>query len=102
MFPALAAERTTGRVKWILTVLGLAGITVAAVLVLLKHREESLAHPDLPTATVRRADVDAVVLASGRVASARSTEIRCTLERLDLAGQGGTGTQAPMQTQKEG
>jgi multidrug efflux pump subunit AcrA (membrane-fusion protein) len=104
MFPALAAERTTGRVKWILTVLGLAGVSAAAILVLLKYRGESLAHRDLPTATVRRADVDAVVLASGRVASARSTEIRCTLEKLDLAAHGGTATQAPAQAQpqKEG
>jgi HlyD family secretion protein len=98
----IPARRTPRRGKRILTVLGLAGITVAAVLVLMHHREERLAHRDLPTATVRRADVDAVVLASGRVASSRSTEIRCTLERLDLAGQG--GTQATMQTptQKEG
>src|SRR6516164_9404814 len=106
MSPAIAAGRTPRRGKRMLTVLGLAGITVAAVLVLVKHREESLAHRELRTATVRRADVDAVVLTSGRVASSRSTEIRCTLERLDLAGQGGTGTQVPMQTptptQKEG
>jgi HlyD family secretion protein len=43
----------------------------------------------VPTATVRRADLDPVVLAAGRVESSRSTEIRCTLERLDITGQGG-------------
>jgi HlyD family secretion protein len=36
------------------------------------------------------------------VISSRSTEIRCTLERLDLNAQGQVGTQPPSQTQKEG
>ena len=38
--------------------------------------------------------LNAVVVASGRVASSRSTEIRCTLERLDLADQGGRDASA--------
>jgi HlyD family secretion protein len=105
MFPKIAPGRTRRRANRILTILALGGIIVAAVLVLVKNQEQSLVHRGLQTAPVRRADVDAVVLTSGRVASSRSTEIRCTLERLDLACQGGgTGTQAPMQTpsQKDG
>jgi HlyD family secretion protein len=34
------------------------------------------------TATVRRVDIDSVVVAPGRLVSAQSTEVRCTLERL--------------------
>jgi HlyD family secretion protein len=41
---------------------------------------------------VGRADVSGEVLAAGRVASVVSTEIRCTLERLDPRGQGGALT----------
>ncbi|MFO0950193.1 MAG: efflux RND transporter periplasmic adaptor subunit [Isosphaeraceae bacterium] len=37
---------------------------------------------DLPTARVRRADFDTIVLAMGRVESTNSTEIRCALERI--------------------
>jgi HlyD family secretion protein len=43
----------------------------------------------IPRFRVRRADVAGELLAAGRVASVQSTEIRCTLERLDLPGQGG-------------
>jgi HlyD family secretion protein len=42
----------------------------------------------IPTVAVRRADVEAVVLSPGRVASSHNTEIRCQLERLDLSAQG--------------
>lgn len=42
-----------------------------------------------PTVRVRRADLDAVVVAAGRAESARSTEIRCELERL-TTGTGAT------------
>jgi HlyD family secretion protein len=37
---------------------------------------------------VSRTDVEDEVLSPGRVASSHSTEIRCTLERLEAAGQG--------------
>jgi HlyD family secretion protein len=37
----------------------------------------------IPTASVRRTDLLSRILAPGRVASSQSTEIRCTLERLD-------------------
>jgi HlyD family secretion protein len=40
------------------------------------------------TATVRRASFETVVIASGRLESTQSTEIRCTLERLSGAAQG--------------
>src|SRR5262245_33014110 len=39
------------------------------------------------TVVVRRTDVNGTILASGRVASSESTEIRCPLERLEVAGQ---------------
>jgi HlyD family secretion protein len=42
----------------------------------------------IPRYTIRRADVEAVVLSPGRVASSQNTEIRCQLERLDLSAQG--------------
>jgi HlyD family secretion protein len=47
---------------------------------------------DLPTVVARRADLEVEVLAAGRVESAESTEIRCSLERLDAPGQGATAT----------
>ena len=45
---------------------------------------------DFPTVKVRRTNIEGSMLAAGRVASTRSTEIRCMLERLDLPGQGGS------------
>jgi HlyD family secretion protein len=44
----------------------------------------------LLTATVKKADVNEEIVAPGRIASAQSTEIRCTLEKLDSGASGGT------------
>ena len=41
----------------------------------------------IPTTRVSRADVELTVLATGRVTSTQSTEISCTLERLNAPGQ---------------
>ncbi len=41
----------------------------------------------IQTATVHRADLVGEILVTGRVSAAQSTEIRCTLERLAVAGQ---------------
>jgi HlyD family secretion protein len=87
------ASRSFPRIFAILAIGSLAAAFLARM-----RLEKMPVHPDLPTATVRRADVEAVVLTSGRVASSRSTDIRCTLEQLDLPPQGG-GQAA---SQKEG
>lgn len=44
---------------------------------------------EIPSVSVRRVLLDAVVSASGLVESSQSTEIRCNLERLEGAGSGG-------------
>jgi HlyD family secretion protein len=53
----------------------------------------TLRHPTSPfdgllTATVQKLDVNEEVVAPGRIASAQSTEIRCTLEKLSSAAPG--------------
>lgn len=72
---------------WIATVatalLGLAAVPVWPYL----HWQSDV--DAVPTVSVRRAQLDAVVSASGRVESSQSTEIRCQLERLEGAGSGG-------------
>src|SRR3954452_23751001 len=73
---------------------GLAATVAASAARLVQVREPELLSHGLRTVPVRRADVDAVVLTSGRVASSRSTDIRCTLERIDLADQGGSSVQS--------
>jgi HlyD family secretion protein len=61
------------------------GLLAAAVAVVPSLRSTADGS-DARTALVRRADFDAVVVAAGRVESARNTEIRCTLERLTSGG----------------
>lgn len=42
----------------------------------------------IPTTTVRRADLNASLIAGGTVESSQNTEIECHLERLSIGGQG--------------
>jgi HlyD family secretion protein len=65
-----------------------AGLAAAVPALAPWHRARSPLE-GVATATVRRADLDAEVVAAGRVESAESTEIRCTLERLDVPGLSG-------------
>src|SRR3954452_7503866 len=94
--PARSAARTAPR---LLAAFGLASLATAVAFVCVKYREKTRVHPSLATVPVRRADVDAVVLTSGLVASSRSTEIRCTLERLEAPA---SGTSAQAAIPKEG
>jgi HlyD family secretion protein len=68
-------------------ILGVRGLAVASGLLAALMGVVPLVSPRaddrrVGTATVRRADFNAVVVASGRAESSNSTEIRCTLERL--------------------
>ena len=73
---------------------GLAGLAAAAAVLWTRYHERAEEYPNLPTTAVKRADVDAVVLTSGRIASSRSTEIHCMLERLELTAENGAPKQA--------
>ena len=53
-------------------------------------RNPTSPYDGLFTAIVQRLDVDEEVVALGRIASTQSTEIRCTLEKLDSSAAGGT------------
>lgn len=46
----------------------------------------------VPRATVRRANLESIVLSPGQVASSSNTEIRCQLERLDSVGGGASSS----------
>ena len=62
-----------------------AGMPVIATL-----RNPTSPYDGLFTAIVQKLDVDEEVVAPGRIASTQSTEIRCTLEKLDSGATGGT------------
>jgi HlyD family secretion protein len=66
----------------------LAAVLAAVVAALAPINRSASPLEGVRTATVRRADLDAEVLAAGSVESSQSAEIRCTLERLDVPGQG--------------
>jgi len=71
------------------------GLAVVAMLVAREPVSAILRNPEtqlalLRTATVQRADLAGEYLVSGRISGAQSTEIRCTLERLSVAGQRGS------------
>jgi HlyD family secretion protein len=71
-------------------------------------KRSHVAAQGLSTAQVRRADLDVVIKASGRIDSSRSSEIRCQLERLQLqepstkGGAGATAASAPVSRADQG
>jgi HlyD family secretion protein len=71
----------------IATLLALALVVAVGGPVIATLRRSRSRSDHFPTIKVRRIDVIGSILAAGRVASWRSTEIRCMLERLDLPGQ---------------
>jgi HlyD family secretion protein len=75
-----------------------AAVLVVAIAALVPFSRARSPLEDVPTVTVRRADLDAQVLASGQVASSNSTEVRCTLERLSGPGPSGGGSSAGTST----
>src|SRR3954447_1652275 len=89
--PALTGARRGAR---LFMIGGLAVLAAASAVLWTKYRDGIAEHPNLPTIPVKRADIDAVVLTSGRVASSHSTEIHCMLERLEPTAGNGTSKQA--------
>ena len=94
MSPSIPARTGARKGARLFMMGGLAGLAAASVVLWTRHREQAQVNPNVPTTAVKRADVDAVVLTSGRVASSRSTEIHCMLERLELTAENGAATQA--------
>src|SRR4051794_36819852 len=94
MSPSIRARTGASKGARLFMMGGLAGLAAATAVLWTRHRERAQENPNLPTTAVKRADVDAVVLTSGRVASSRSTEIHCMLERLELTAENGAPTQA--------
>jgi len=65
---------------------GLVAAVAVAVAVIWNRPGDRDVFATTPSAAVRRADLDAVVLATGWLESASKTEIRCTLDRLPGVG----------------
>jgi HlyD family secretion protein len=72
------------------TLLVLVTVLAATMPVIATLRNPTSSLDELFTATVQRLDVDEEVVAPGRIASTQSTEIRCTLEKLDSGATGGS------------
>lgn len=76
--------------RWIAIGLPLVTMLVARDPVIATLRNPETQSAMIQTTTVRRADLAGEILVAGRVSGAQSTEIRCTLERLSVAGQRGS------------
>jgi HlyD family secretion protein len=82
--------RRSARSRWVRGIAALilvAGLAVVPALAPISRPRSPL--EEIPTVSVRRADLNAAVVAPGLVESAQSTEVRCALESFDIPGQGG-------------
>ena len=70
--------------------IGLASSVFGVAVVVAPSVRSKTDDPNTRFTTVHRADFDSLIVAAGRVESARSTEIRCQLERLATGGVGAT------------
>jgi HlyD family secretion protein len=78
------------RWRWIAIGLALTTLMVARYPAIATLKNPEAISAIMQTATVHRADLSGEILVSGRISSIQSTEIRCTLERLSVAGQRGS------------
>ena len=75
------------RWRWIAVGLGLTSLMVARYPAIATLKNPAATSAIMQTATVHRANLSGEILVSGRISCIQSTEIRCALERLSVAGQ---------------
>lgn len=73
--------------RWIAIGLPLITLMVARYPAIATLRNPESQSAIMQTARIHRADLSGEILVSGRISCLQSTEIRCTLERLSVAGQ---------------